>query len=89
MNNDDMNEKIEQFTKLTPEQWQELDVEMRNVLEQVGIAFGLWLYNNKDAKNFIKVRFGDKDFGFDLVLRKRGSDSNVICSFCANTDFPK
>lgn len=81
-----MNNENEGVPKITQKQWKKLDSELRKALSKTGEAFGLWLFNNEKAKNYIKLKFGDEktNVGFDLVLRKWGSDSEVICPFCAN-----
>ena len=68
------------------EDWEELNQAMFNLFKEMAPTLSFWLYNNKAAKNFMRLRFGSAqpNTGFDIVLRKWDSDQKVICPYCAD-----
>lgn len=81
-----MTEKVS-IPVLTVEQFKALDKEIMEAFTKIAPELSIWLYNNKKAPNFIKIKFAgeDNDFGYDIVFRKHNADPEVICPTCGKT----
>jgi hypothetical protein len=78
-----MTEKVA-IPVLTVEQFNALNKEVMDALTQIAPELSIWLYNNKKAPNFIKIKFAgeNSDFGYDLVFRKHDADPEIVCPTC-------
>jgi|WetSurMetagenome_2_1015567.scaffolds.fasta_scaffold221812_3 hypothetical protein len=69
---------------LSDEEQKEFEETATIALQDLAPLFSFWLHNTEEAKNFMRMRFGKPtdENAFDLILRKIGSDDDVICHHC-------
>jgi hypothetical protein len=79
-----MKMKWPRLTSCTDEEQNEFEEKAQGLLEEIGLLFAFLLHKTPEAKNFLKLGYGNpKEKGsFDLILRKLDSDPDVICGFC-------
>ena len=73
-------------SKLTEEQFRELDTAVFSVFAEMGPLIKAWLDNAKEVKNFVKIPVYEekevKSLAFTLVIKKNCCGSEYICPLC-------